>query len=72
MHLFLTGARGVGKSTLLRGALSPFPDGLSGFIVQRLTEGGKQAGFRVVTLGGGFPPPEAQYSPAQSGVFTPP
>lgn len=69
MHLFLQGARGIGKSSLLRQALSPYEETLCGFVVQRLIENGQPIGFRAVTLEQGFPPLEAVYSRDQTSAF---
>lgn len=69
MHLFLKGARGIGKSTLLREALLPYQDKLSGFMVQRLFEGETQIGFRALLLNGYFPPLEAKFEAGMEGVF---
>ena len=45
MHLFLQGARQVGKSTLLRQAAAPYGKEIGGFTVQRLWRGDRWAGF---------------------------
>lgn len=48
MHFFLQGSPGIGKSFLLRGALSPWREALAGFSVQRLYQKGELLGFRVI------------------------
>lgn len=68
MHLFVQGERGVGKSTLLRQALSPYEKELAGFVVQRLFAGARPVGFRAVTLENGFPPMGEEYA-GQAGAF---
>jgi nucleoside-triphosphatase len=69
MHLFFQGPSGIGKSSLLRQRLLPYEKSLGGFVVQRLMEEGRQAGFRAVTLEQGYPKIEAIYTRDLSGVF---
>lgn len=69
MHIFLQGRSGIGKSSLLKEALELYIAEISGFVVQRLTEGGQTIGFRAAPLENGFPPLTAEYTPGLGGVF---
>lgn len=69
MHLFLSGPRGIGKSTLLQKALLPYQDKLSGFMVQRLIGNGIHIGFRASLIRGCLPPIEAEYKSGMEDVF---
>ncbi len=52
-NLLLTGAPGVGKTTLIRRALDNLPpDAASGFFTRELREQGRRIGFAIKTLTG--------------------
>ena len=48
--LLLAGRPGVGKTTLLKGALSQYEGSASGFFTQEVRERGQRIGFDLVTL----------------------
>jgi nucleoside-triphosphatase len=50
--LFLTGAPGSGKTSILKEALSKVGKSTGGFYTEEIREGGVRRGFRIVTLDG--------------------
>ena len=69
MHLFLQGARQVGKSTLLRQAAAPYGKEIGGFTVQRLWRGDRWAGFQAAVIAGTLPPADIPDHGHREGVF---
>lgn len=70
MHLFLEGSPRVGKSTILKNALSPYQPFVAGFMVQRLFRQGEICGFRACVVDGrGIPALEAPDANGLEGVF---
>lgn len=52
MALLVTGAPGVGKTTLIRAVLAALRKRAGGFVTEELREEGKRVGFRVCSLDG--------------------
>lgn len=50
--IMLTGRPGVGKTTLVRRVIEELDRPAGGFYTRELREGGRRAGFEIVTLGG--------------------
>jgi nucleoside-triphosphatase len=50
--LFLTGAPGSGKTSVLKEVLSKLEESAGGFYTEEIREGGVRQGFRIVTLDG--------------------
>jgi len=52
MALLVTGAPGVGKTTLVRAVLAALPKRAGGFVTEEIREKGQRVGFRVCGLDG--------------------
>jgi nucleoside-triphosphatase len=50
--LLVTGAPGVGKTTLIRAVLAALPKRAGGFLTEEIREEGQRVGFRVCSLDG--------------------
>ena len=65
-HLFIEGVSGVGKTTLLSGALKSFRGKVGGFVTRRMSgENGEVKGFYLAPVGALFEP-EASAAPESS------
>lgn len=69
MNLFLEGTREIGKSSMILHALRKSSAQRSGYMTQRLFEGRRLIGFRVLPISRELCSVEAEYRPDMDGVF---